>query len=331
MRPRKASLVLLMGLACAGRGVDLQALPDAPIAFVHRNLEESDQRAEALAREDRQASKPGTLRLNDVSELLGLGASPAERRAAQLGHLALADPRTGRVERISAALPGARPLCWSGDRDRLLFVSWRRERPQLYEYSLARRDVRALTRGPDAHPFGCYGPEGQLVVARVAVVGEGVISRLFVHEQGQRPRALTEGPGDSKPVWSPGGSILAFETLGPDGQSAIAVIDPDGEQRRLLAPGRDPVFTPDGEWIVWSAPSRGRWRLWRMRADGSGKRRLGESVFDEHDPAVAPDGRYLVFVAEEPDTVAQQLMVRPLEGGGLRPLLGRDEGMSPAW
>jgi dipeptidyl aminopeptidase/acylaminoacyl peptidase len=329
---RRASVVAALLCGCAGSGIDLAQLPARPIAIVHRTLYESEQRSDLLLRSQGAGSAPGRVRLEDVGQLLGIGADEQARRAALLGHLSLVHPKSGRIERVEAALPGERPLCWSSDADRLLFVSFARAaRPQLFEYSRSSQEIRALTRGPAAHPFGCYGPGDRLVVSRVEAQGKRLVSRLVVHAPPGAPKVITGGPADSKPVWSPDGGLIAYETVGPGGGVSIAVVDPEGGEGRVLTPGHDPVFTPDGKWIVFSAPRRGRDRLWRIRPDGLGRSQLGESVYDERDPAVSPDGRYVLFVGEQEDTVVQKILVRPFSGGGQRPLLDREEGMSPTW
>lgn len=315
---------------CAAPGLDRNQLPERPIAIVHRTLDEGERRAELLR--SREAGQQGTVRLEDVGQLLGLGADDRDPRAALLGHLALVHAPSGRVERVPAALPGERPLCWSHDYDRLLLVSFQRApRPQLYEYSRSLQEIRAVTHGPAAHPFGCYGPGGRLVVARVRAEGARLVSRIVVLSPPDAPRVLTPGPADSKPAWSPRGDLIAYETLAAGGSPSIATIEVGGGTPRLLTSGRDPSFTPDGAWIVFSARSRGRWALWRMRPDGSGRVRLGASALEEHDPAVSPDGRYVLFVGGEPETLDQQIFVRRFDGEGQRPLLDRDEGMSPTW
>jgi TolB protein len=149
---------------------------------------------------------------------------------------------------------------------------------------------------------------------------------------GGPPRALTSGPADLEPVWSPDGRWIAYTALAPDGGRAIATLPADGSgEPRLIARGKEPTFTPDGAWVVYSGLSRGRWRLWQVRPEGMGRHPLGEGTFDEHDPSVAPDGRYVAFVVQQGDSVRQSLYVRRFEGGAGRPLLDYEEGASPTW
>jgi dipeptidyl aminopeptidase/acylaminoacyl peptidase len=337
-RLRATTTAALLLAGCAAPGFEPGELPAAPIAFVHRTREEGDRRAELLERqasEGRQRPGQGRVRLEDLGELLGIGPDAHSRMLAALGRLALLDPRSGEVERIEAALGGAKPLCWSADRDRLLFASARRRaETQLFEYIRSNREVRPVTHGPEAHPFGCYGPENRLVLVEVRRTPDGPASRLLVTGPGGHdPRPLTDGPADVSPVWSPDGRLIAFASIEPGRGSVIATVAPEAanSDRRTIAVGKEPTFTPDGAWIVYSASSRGRWRLWRMRPDGTGKLLVGRSKYDEHQPAVAPDGRYLVFVGEEPGSVYQKLLLRRFDGSAERPLLDREEGTHPIW
>ena len=66
-----------------------------------------------------------------------------------------------------------------------------------------------------------------------------------------------------------------------------------------------------------------------MREDGSGKTPLGVSTFEEHAPAVSPDGRFVVYMAEE--DLKQRLRIRRMDGAGDRPLVLDGDGFSPVW
>ncbi len=48
-----ALLLLALSLGCAGRGVHLDELPDDPILLVYRTRDESEQRAELIAKSRR--------------------------------------------------------------------------------------------------------------------------------------------------------------------------------------------------------------------------------------------------------------------------------------
>jgi dipeptidyl aminopeptidase/acylaminoacyl peptidase len=331
----RGALAAALVLACAGPGFDRASAPDAPVAIVHRTREEGDRRAELIDRVEgrSQASTLERMRMADLGAWLGLGPDPAARQVALLGRLALLDPRTGAVQRVDAALGGARPLCWSADRERLLFSGLvRGQEPQLLEYRRASGEVRSVTHGPLLHPGGCYGPGERQVWVEARQAPGGPLARLVLApEAGGEPRALTEGPADVAPVWSPRGDLIAFQTRDPEGAAAIAVVDPAGGPARLVARGKEPGFAPSGDWIVYSAQQRGRWRLWRMRPDGSGKLPLGEGTLDEHDPSVSSDGRYVVFVGQEKDSARERLFLRSFDGRGDVPLLDRDEGSHPIW
>ena len=87
-------------------------------------------------------------------------------------------------------------------------------------------------------------------------------------------------------------------TVDEDGQFQIAVrdIDAPSEAPRIVARGTDPVFTPDGAWIVYSAIGAKGNRLFRVRPDGVGPHadRRGQGPMRTH-PAVSPDGAYVAY------------------------------------
>jgi len=327
------ALAGLLAAACAGPGFEYADLPTAEIALVHRTREESERVLELTRRleEKRQPKLPGQvnmIRLEEVGEVFGLGRNAEERAADLLGRLAFVEPRTHEVRFASFATRGARPLDWSADHRRLLYQTFERSTAQVFEYDLERDQIRRITHSSQDHLGASYGPEGRIAFAE-ETPNDGY--RIFVREPGGgEPRPITPGPWDLMPVWSPRGDWIAFQTQDPSGKEALAVVDAAGEAApRLLARGRGPCFTPDGEWIVYSASTREGWRLWRMRVDGSGRRPLGGGPNDENDPAVSPDGRFVVFVSTQDQR--QRLVVRSMDGTGDRPLLLDGDAIRPIW
>jgi Tol biopolymer transport system component len=192
--------------------------------------------------------------------------------------------------------------------------------------------VRQLTRG-ELHADGCYGPDGALAYVESVRAREGsFLSRLWIRRPGEAPRPLTEGPADFQPTWSPDGRRLVYAARDGARGEVLRWVDPASGAGGVLTKGRSPVFSPDGGWIVYSAPSRAGWKLWRMRPDGSGKRRFGKSAFHENDPAVSPDGRFVVFAGTKQERSAtSRLFVRPLDGTADRQLELSGTGLLPVW
>lgn len=346
-RPHPALLgALLLAVAAAQAGcitssLPRDELPEQPIAFRYRTNEEAERLAQVRERarrtlaDRRNPRKSNMINLNQVGEIVGLTADQEERAAAMLGKVALYHPRRGEVEVMEWAPRGTRPLAWSPDHRRLLYIMIRRGKSHVYEYDLDSRQLAAVTVTDRMHLAASYGPDGEIVFSRFTPVdreGRGGI-RLFLRDpESGRARPITPGPADSKPVVSPDGRFVIFERRDEDGRASIARVDLEpGAEPRRLATGQDPTLTPDGQWVVYAAPLSGHLMLWRMRPDGSGKQRIGPNLVEEteEDPSVSPDGRWVVFVSSEYDL--KRLMVRPLEGGPTWPLTQEGEGLEPIW
>jgi Tol biopolymer transport system component len=101
------------------------------------------------------------------------------------------------------------------------------------------------------------------------------------------------------PAWSPRGDLIAFvsqeeEGKQPDhnasGGDEIYVITPQGKEKRRLTFNtwewdKHPTFSPDGSKIVYySNQETGRKQLWIVNTDGSGRRVLLHSPYNDWDP-----------------------------------------------
>jgi hypothetical protein len=331
---RLAALALGLGAAaCASPDFEMDELPAEPIAFVYRSVEES----ERLLKDAEQAkgAKPAGDELRiDVERLerqQGL-RTWQDRMRDQLGRISFYVAPERRIEASSFALRGARPLDWSEDRQRLLFTATQRAQLQLFEWRPASGEIRQLTRGAASHGDGCYGPDGALAWVRLEADGAVLRTRIWVQRPGEAARALSEGPSDTQPDWAPDGSRLVYTASDPAQGDVLRWIDPATGQGGMLGRGRAPVFTPDGQWIVYSGRTAKGWKLWRMRPDGSGKRTFGRSAFQESDPAVSPDGRFVVFSGiKSEDSPTPRLWVRSFEGTADRHLEFGGSGAFPVW
>jgi hypothetical protein len=91
------------------------------------------------------------------------------------------------------------------------------------------------------------------------------------------------------PAWSPLGDQLAFVST-ESGNDEIYVIGTDGKNQRQLTFNqwewdKHPTWSPDGRLIAfWSNQGSGRRQLWIMNADGSNRRILLDSLYNDWDP-----------------------------------------------
>jgi hypothetical protein len=328
-----AAAVLVVG--CAGPGFRLSDLPDAPLAIVYRTVAETDQIRENLQdARTRVGTSRQEVHLRDLAAAVGLSIGGENPMAGLLGRLALVDPHTGAVTVAPFAERGAQPQDWSPDHRRLLFRSDRLGTPQIFEWNARSQDVHPVTSSNWKSLAACYGPGGEIAVVRNGDrSGRQVGSRIYLLAPGNEPRRLTDGPADGRPRFSPDGRLLVFNTVDDAGQPAIGSVDvATGEAHHLLARGRDATFTPDGAWIFYTQHMRDGWKVWQMRPDGSAKHPFGLSPYNEYEPAVSPDGRFLIYLATrkevDPDSI---LMVRSLANGRDRALVIDGTAIDPIW
>ena len=320
-------------------------LPEALVAIHYRTPEEARLHAEereaavrAGARRgggSRQVGRgAGIAHTDDLGSVLSgvFGATPEASRVPS-GRLALLDPRTGDVTLVGAALRGSIPLAWSADRQRLLFAQSDGADVQLWELRRGADTVRPVTRGPLAHTQGCYGPDGTIAVVEVDVRAKPRRSWVAVSTEGGRGpfTPITPGPSDHSPTCTPHGGAVAYvrETQGGLEQIWLAQLS-SAAGSRPLASGRQPRFSPAGDWIAFAAPVGGTWRVWRMRPDGSARAPIGRGVREESNPVISPDGRFVAYVAAEAE-FRRQLYLRRFDGSGERILFADGDGDFPVW
>jgi Tol biopolymer transport system component len=134
---------------------------------------------------------------------------------------------------------------------------------------------------------------------------------------------------------------VAYSTyeIPPSGLSTqkIYTSTPTGTRTRLVAGDHatDPVWSHDGRWLAYVS---GYAEIWRVRADGSERRRVWGHVGDAvMSPSWSPDGRWLAFtrtsevmVGGYPQSRNAVYVVRR-DGSGLRKLHKGWRGSDAAW
>jgi Tol biopolymer transport system component len=334
--------VMLAVLGCQSIGVSRDELPEQPIAFIYHSEGEARQRAESVSAPGANApaarfARRGIFDLNALHGFLGDAFGSASHTQFE-GRLAFLNPRSSELTLVESARKGAIPQDWSADRNRLLFAQRDSQSFQLYEFDRRSGAVSRLTRGPDRHPQGCYGPDGRLVVVveRVEAVESASnqrrwVSRIGLTGPGDEIETLSAGPLDADPACAPDGTAVAYARFLSWERSEIQMHYFTGDDSaRAITRGRDPAFTPDSQWIVYSQRVDDKPTLWRIRRDGVGRARLGMgSGTDEYGPAVSPDGSLVVY--ESVLGNRYRLFLRRLDGTGDRVLFSAGDGTHAVW
>jgi Tol biopolymer transport system component len=160
---------------------------------------------------------------------------------------------------------------WSPVADRLVFVSGRTGKGDVYLLDLATRAATRLTRGSKSYLYPQWSPDGrQIVVMYGSNENHDVYLITDPQKPGGAPRALTTwAHEDLRPVWSPDGKKIAFYSnynaagdpkvwsllvIAADGSDPV---DGEGLAAKVIATDvlpdveRGPAWMPDSARIVY--------------------------------------------------------------------------------
>jgi hypothetical protein len=121
-----------------------------------------------------------------------------------------------------------------------------------------------------------------------------------MNPDGSDQRRLTNGRDAYYPNWSPDGTRIVFESILPDDETEVFVINADGSGLTQLtfSPGYDGMasWAPDGSHLLFVSYRSGGYRIWRMNPDGSNLAMVNTTPYSMH-PYYSPDGQRIAFDA----------------------------------
>jgi Tol biopolymer transport system component len=165
----------------------------------------------------------------------------------------------------------------------------------------------------------------------------------YTDQAQQNAKQLTAGRGDSDPVWSPGGTQVAFTSTTDNKSYSLLKID-------VLSPGKTveldrvargakisvPAWSPDGTRLAYirsSARCPEQGEIWILKADGSGApHRLLPLSGDERRPTWSPDSKQIAFSSNVADPRNYDLYTVDADGNHLaRRTTGPKDEVGPSW
>ena len=160
--------------------------------------------------------------------------------------------------------------------------------------------------------------DGKLVAYASDRASDGNLDIWVQDTIGGNTARLTNDPADDhSPAFSPNGTTIAFRSERAGG--GIYVIPTLGGEARLIAPGgREPRYSPDGNWIAYWTGQELNFgsRLYVMPAGGGPARQLQTGFPIVRSLIWAADGRHLIFHAYYHDQ--WDWYVTPMDGGTAR-------------
>jgi TolB protein len=139
------------------------------------------------------------------------------------------------------------------------------------------------------------------------------------------PDDVAKGASQGPPVWSPDGTMLAFE--GDDGKDdGVYAMNADGSGFRWLAAAGWPQWSPDGTRILYAMGVPHGSDLFTIAPDGTGAQQLTDAPGWDQQPAWSPDGSQIAF--ERSDSGVNSVFVMSADGSDQRRVF-REDGVYP--
>jgi Tol biopolymer transport system component len=184
--------------------------------------------------------------------------------------------------------------------------------------------TQPLLAAPGLYNTPRFSPDGKRLALAVGPVLSGDIQVYDWQRDTMTPLTFTQT--NVRPIWTPDGKHIAFESLSPAAASIRWIrADGAGEAQPLLE-GQDRVnpysFSPDGKRLAFAEQSVDTGSdLWTLPLEVSdpdhpkpGKPELFlRTRFDEREPAFSPDGRWIAYTSNE--SGRDEVYVRPFPGG----------------
>ena len=178
----------------------------------------------------------------------------------------------------------------------------------LHRFRPGAKRARRLTRGARLS-YPAPHPEGWVLAVQTGLLSSQLV-RVDLEERDDfgattSPVVITpltaaeDGTQFAAPRWDPAGERVAVSVWKPGGFRDIHVFDRELNLLRAVTWDRagdtDPVWTPDGQWLVWASDRDGVWNLYGHRwADGRVVR-LTRLLGGATSPDIHPEGGRLVF------------------------------------
>lgn len=141
---------------------------------------------------------------------------------------------------------------------------------------------------------------GEADSAVAAVTGSSAhVVRQNIRTQKWETLLWTPSSGQILDVVSPGRVVFDVNSVRENLREVPLSLRAGESQRRWLTRGssgdRQPTYSPDGQWVLFSSNRSGNLDLWEVSTKTGIPRRLTDDTADDWDPAFTPDGKHVLW------------------------------------
>jgi TolB protein len=259
--------------------------------------------------------------------------------------------RDGAVE-IAIPLDGSlQNAAWSPSGTQLVFTRFRsgynKSPADIFFFDLRSKALRPMVDDGETNvsqPGSTWNARTDRIVFSSTRAGHDEVFMIASQARSDAARQVTS---DEKymayePSLSPDGQSVVFEAhvVNEEGNGIIRLMSvgsgrEPGKPENITAEDEDcrqPNWSPAGNAIVYQKKADDQWNLWIYDLHGKQHRRLTEGDGDKTDATFSPDGRFVLYSADNAELKVASLFAIPLQGG--RPIRVTDGGVydgAPSW
>lgn len=162
-----------------------------------------------------------------------------------------------------------------------------------------------------------WSPDGNKIAYWTSVLG-GLDEIFVMNEDGSGKRNLTNSATwyEERPVWSPGGSMIAYDMLRTE--YGIGVMQSDGSNQKFVVKGErynNITWDHDGATVMFNKRKGSNFQIFSVGVDGSNELQLtGDTTRSFSNPSISPEGQYLAFLENDPGVSSQIIMRNRITG-----------------
>ena len=186
---------------------------------------------------------------------------------------------------------------WSPDGQRLAYVSYENDTPQIFIQNLTTGERELVSSLPGLNNAPAWSPDGRRLALTLSKDGNSEIYLLDL--ESRRLRRVTRNSGiDTEAAWSPDGRTLVFTSDRSGRRPQLYTVEAaGGKPLRLITEGRSNArarYSPAGDLLALVHEDEGGFRIAVLDLESGALRVLTETGLDES-PSFAPNGSMILY------------------------------------